>query len=423
MFRDRRHAGELLGDTLSGGAYERPVVLGLPRGGVVVAAGVARALGAPLGIVVVRKLGAPGNPELGVGAVAEGGVTVLNESLIRRLGITTAELDEVAAREHAELARRQSTYRRAAMPASLVGRTAIVVDDGLATGYTARAAVGAVRRRGAERVVLAVPVSAPETAAELSRLVDDLVCLETPAMLLGVGASYRDFRQTTDEEVTALLDELAEQPEALEVVVSAGPVELPGLLSVPGGAEGIVLFAHGSGSSRLSPRNRWVAGRLNEAGFATLLFDLLTPAEAADRSLVFDIPLLGSRLEAAASWAANRADLAHLSLGLFGASTGAAAALVAAAARDDVAAVVSRGGRPDLAGDRLPLVSAPTRLIVGGEDGVVIDLNRRAWELLTCERDLEIVPGAGHLFEEPGTLERVAELTEEWFHRWLVRSG
>lgn len=422
MFRDRRHAGELLGATLAEREYRDPVVIGLPRGGVVVAAAVAEALRAPLDIVVVRKLGAPGNPELGVGAVAEGEVTVLNEGLIRRLGITGTQLEEVARQEHAELARRRAAYRGSSVPAPLQGRTAIVVDDGLATGYTARAAIEAVRRRSAERVVLAVPVAAPDTASELSRMVDDLVCLETPAMLLGVGASYRDFRQTTDSEVNDLLERLdaptaSGNPE--EVTVPVGAVELPGLLAASPVADGVVLFAHGSGSSRLSPRNRWVADRLNEAGIGTLLFDLLTPYEAVDRSLVFDIALLGDRLEAAASWVRARPETGHLPIGLFGASTGAAAALVAAARREDVSAVVSRGGRPDLAGDRLADVAAPTRLIVGGNDDIVIDLNRRAQRQLACENDLKIVPGAGHLFEEPGALEEVAALTESWFRRWL----
>jgi predicted phosphoribosyltransferase len=205
MFRDRNDAGEALGRELAGLHLEHPVVLGLPRGGVVVAAPAAAALGAPLDIVVVRKLGAPGNPELGVGAVAEGGVTVLNEGLIRRLGVSRSELDAVAAAEHAELERRVAVYRTAD-PMPLEGEDAVVVDDGLATGYTARAAVEAARRRGAARVVLAVPVAAADTAREIASVVDRLVALETPRMMMGVGGSYRDFRQTTDEEVLAILE-------------------------------------------------------------------------------------------------------------------------------------------------------------------------------------------------------------------------
>ncbi|MCJ7726001.1 MAG: phosphoribosyltransferase [Acidimicrobiia bacterium] len=205
MFRDRVHAGEVLGEMLGARRPADPVVLGLPRGGVIVAAAVAAAIEAPLDVVVVRKLGAPGNPELGIGAVAEGGVTVLNEALIARLGVTGTQLGEVAGREHAELERRTAAYRIGSAPVSLVGKDAIVVDDGLATGYTARAAIEAVRRRGAASVTLAVPVAAAETVRERAPLVDDLVCAEIPSMMLGVGASYRDFRQTTDEEVMAAL--------------------------------------------------------------------------------------------------------------------------------------------------------------------------------------------------------------------------
>lgn len=197
------------------------------------------------------------------------------------------------------------------------------------------------------------------------------------------------------------------------------PRGLPGLLTVPEGASGIVVFAHGSGSSRLSPRNQHVARGLNKAGLGTLLFDLLLPQEAEDRRNVFDIPLLASRLEEALDWLAGGA-YARLPIGLFGASTGAAAALIAAARRpDQVAAIVSRGGRPDLAGYALPRVEAPTLLIVGGDDDVVIELNRSAFEMLDCEKRLDIVPGATHLFEEPGTLDQVIELATDWFTRFL----
>ena len=196
------------------------------------------------------------------------------------------------------------------------------------------------------------------------------------------------------------------------------------MLAVPEGAKGIVAFAHGSGSSRLSPRNQHVARGLNEAGLATLLFDLLLPDEAEDRHNVFDIPLLASRLEEALDWIHGNDRLASFTVGLFGASTGAAAALVAAAHRPDaVSAVVSRGGRPDLAADLLPRVKAPTLLIVGGYDDVVIELNQRALDLLACEKRLEIVPGATHLFEEPGTLDAAIELATAWFVRFLGKGA
>jgi len=198
------------------------------------------------------------------------------------------------------------------------------------------------------------------------------------------------------------------------------PRRLPGSLVVPRAATGVVVFAHGSGSSRLSPRNRYVATALNENGLATLLFDLLLPEEADDRNNVFDIPLLGSRVEETLSWMRSEPAVAHLCIGLFGASTGAAAALTAAAHRpDEVQAVVSRGGRPDLAGGALARVKAPTLLIVGGHDEAVIALNEQAMGELKCEKRLEIVPGATHLFEEPGTLDEVISLAATWFVRFL----
>ncbi|MBA4260701.1 MAG: hydrolase [Comamonadaceae bacterium] len=205
-----------------------------------------------------------------------------------------------------------------------------------------------------------------------------------------------------------------------EAVVLQEP-PLQGDLSVPTQAQGLVLFAHGSGSSRLSSRNRWVARQLQQRGLATLLFDLLTESEARDRRLVFDIPLLGQRVLNAMRWASQREELAGLRLGLFGASTGAAAALLAAGQKPQrVAAVVSRGGRPDLARDWLPRVQAPTLLIVGGHDDQVLELNRQALRLLACSKRLEVVPGASHLFEEAGALESVAALAAGWFEQHLT---
>jgi putative phosphoribosyl transferase len=207
--------------------------------------------------------------------------------------------------------------------------------------------------------------------------------------------------------------------------VPAGRVTLEGDLSLPAGAHGVVLFAHGSGSSRHSPRNRYVAQVLLEGGLATLLIDLLTSEEEAidERTarLRFDIGLLAERLVAATDWLAQQPETRHLRVGYFGASTGGGAALVAAAERPDaVGAVVSRGGRPDLAGPALARVRAPTLLIVGGQDLPVIEMNRAALGQLRAEQRLEIVPGATHLFEEPGALEEVARLARDWFQRYLA---
>jgi len=208
------------------------------------------------------------------------------------------------------------------------------------------------------------------------------------------------------------------------IQVKAGPVTLEGNLGVPKGARGVVLFAHGSGSGRHSPRNRYVAQQLREAGLATLLVDLLTEEEEAvdqyTAHLRFDIELLANRLIGATDWLAENAATAGLSVGYFGASTGGGAALVAAARRPDrPGAVVSRGGRPDLAGSALPAVRAPTLLIVGGDDSAVLELNEQAYAVLPAARELRVVPGATHLFSEPGALEQVAGWAGEWFGEHL----
>jgi dienelactone hydrolase len=213
--------------------------------------------------------------------------------------------------------------------------------------------------------------------------------------------------------------------EEREVHVAAGAITLDGALVVPGGARGIVLFAHGSGSSRHSPRNRFVAEQLQAGGLGTLLIDLLTAEEeavdAGSRALRFDLGLLSERLVGAIDWLRRQPATRELPVGLFGASTGGGAALVAAAARPDaVGAVVSRGGRPDLAGNALPLVRAPTLFIVGGRDEPVIELNRQAMASMRSPVRLEIVPGATHLFEEPGALDQVARLARDWFSRHLA---
>lgn len=205
-----------------------------------------------------------------------------------------------------------------------------------------------------------------------------------------------------------------------EVEIDAGRRKLQGILQIPVGARGIVVFAHGSGSGRLSPRNQLVAHSLQTAGLATLLIDLLEEAEADDRRYVFDVELVAERLENAADWLKWQAGSRGLRLGYFGASTGAAAAFIAAARRTcEVGAIVSRSGRPDLAFDYLPTVHAPTLLIVGGADDAVLELNKQAIAQLHCRKELLVVPRATHLFPEPGALELVAQQAERWFKRHL----
>jgi putative phosphoribosyl transferase len=207
------------------------------------------------------------------------------------------------------------------------------------------------------------------------------------------------------------------------VELRADSVTLAGHLKIPANAAGMVVFVHGSGSSRHSPRNRYVADQLNDAGFGTLLFDLLTAQEELDRVNVFDVETLARRLTAITSWLRGQPGAAQLPLGYFGASTGAAAALCAAARLPTISAVVSRGGRPDLAAVDLPQVRAPTLLIVGGHDPEVLTLNRSALAQLRCEARLAVVPGATHLFEEPGALEQASSLAADWLSSHLVPSG
>jgi len=318
----------------------------------------------------------------------------------------------------------------------IVGRTVVIVDDGLATGGTARVVVQVARAMGARRIVLAVPVAPPEAIQELEAEPDRVVSLVMPTPFYGVGRWYEDFRQTSDDEVAVLLRQAGTGAERAGEPVHTSPglsadVEIPvdgvgleGFLDVPPAASGVVLFAHGSGSSRHSPRNQMTADSLRSYGFGTLLFDLLTPRESAERRNVFDIELLADRLLAATHWLRAREDVGRLSRRYFGASTGGGAALWAAAAPDnDVAAVVSRGGRPDLAGASLPSVRCPTVLIVGRADVEVVELNRRAAALLRCPWHLAIVPGATHLFEEPGALEAADRLAAQWFEEHLVPPG
>lgn len=428
IFDDRRQAGKLLAERLERMAGERPIVLGLPRGGVPVAYEVAQALHAPLDVIIVRKLGVPFQPELGMGAIGEDGVRVLNDDIVRAAHVNETELAAVERRERAEVERRAHRYRRGLPTADIRGRTVIVVDDGIATGGTARAALQVARARGARKVVLAVPVAAPETVNSLETVADEIIVIEQPANLVAIGYWYRDFGQTSDSEVERLL-EMASRSAAVtlapvdlrvdsDVEIPVDGIELAGHLCIPAQAEGIVIFAHGSGSSRHSPRNRSVASMLQEHGIGTLLFDLLTEREAVDRSKVFDVALLAKRLAVVAEWLHDQPEARDLSIGYFGASTGAAAALYAATQpAAPIAAVVSRGGRPDLAIDVLGYVNAPTLLIVGGDDDVVLELNERAARHLRCEHRVEVVPGATHLFEEPGTLMQAATLAQQWFAR------
>jgi putative phosphoribosyl transferase len=414
-FRNRVDAGRRLGQQLLQFRGEDVIVLGLPRGGVPVAAEVAKALNAPLDVIVVRKLGVPFRPEVAMGAIGEGNARVLDKRVISLAGITEDALRTVEREARALLKSRVERYRKGRPRLELAGKTALIVDDGMATGSTARVACQVARQLGAARIILAVPV-APAHLLDTLTEPDQVVSLISAQDFHAVGQYYADFSPTGDDEVVQLLDASVDQ----EVQIPGDAVTLQGDLHLPGHCEAVVVFAHGSGSSRHSPRNRYVASILQGAGLGTLLLDLLTPAEEADRGNVFDIPLLARRLTAATQWLGDQYGPA-VRVGYFGASTGAGAALWAAAdAGSPVGAIVSRGGRPDLAGPRLAAVRAPTLLIVGGADTQVLALNRAAMNGMRALTRLEVIPGATHLFEEPGTLAQAAKLAAGWFTRYLL---
>lgn len=452
IFKNREVAGKQLAERL--GLWrndENALVLAIPRGGIKVGYPIAQELNLPLDVLLTRKLGVPGQEELAFGAVAPGGIRFLNSYLVEMAGITAEEVDRITNDALELLQYREHLYRANRPPLNVQGKTVILVDDGVATGATITAAIQALRQMKPASVIVAVPVATSAACEKLGHLADQLVCLHSPLDFTAVGQFYREFAQVTDEELIQLLseaksmhrvnkatdtpdEERSASPQAsghsdVEIDIKGSKVE--GILSLPPDALGVVLFAHGSGSSRFSPRNQFVAKVLRTQQLGTLLFDLLTPEEEfLDRETEqfrFDIQLLAERLVGATRWLAKNRGLRDLPLGYFGASTGAAAALVAAARLSvKVSAVVSRGGRPDLALHVLGSVQVPSLFIVGGLDTAVIKLNQLALDVLAApEKQLLIIPGATHLFEEPGTLEQVARNAANWFHRYFgqARAG
>lgn len=363
---------------------------------------------------LAARLLARRGPEVVVVAAARAGVPVAAE-VARVLGVPLDLLDDDG-----------GVPGRSGSP--WAGRTVVVVDEGLLTGATARAACRAARHAGAAHVVLAVPVAPAGWAERLGDTADEYVCVAAPVDLPRIAAAYHDATVVSDDEVRACLDgahprgPLPTTTEA-DVVVRACGRALPGRLHVPERAIGVVVFAHGPGSSHASPRNRLMAAALNEARVATLLVDLLADDEAGDRSLGADIARLGERIVGITRWVLGQPGLGGLPVGYVGASTGAPAAFWAVTEGGvDAVGVVSRGGRADLAQEWLGRVRCPTLLIVGAEDDQVLALNREAVRQLHGQVRLAVVPGASHFFTEPGALDTVAALARDALVRWLVRA-
>jgi putative phosphoribosyl transferase len=436
IFKNREDAGRQLAERLSTYANRDDVtVLGIPRGGVPVAFEIAQALNVPLDICLSRKLGVPGREELAFGAITADDGRFLDRQIIEAAAISEQQIEHITQMVKATLRQRAALYRGHRPPLEVSGRTIILVDDGIATGASIYAAINALQQMKPAKLVVAVPVAPASTCAWLRNVVDQLVCLYEPEQFHAVGQFYQRFSQVADEAVTDLLQRAGQAPVPIDsardgserdVSINAGHALLQGTLSLPKDAKGIVVFAHGSGSSRHSSRNRQVAAVLQAQGIATLLFDLLTQEEeSADlwtAELRFNIGLLAGRLVGVTKWLTQQASTGGLPIGYFGASTGAAAALVAAAQLPGlVSVVVSRGGRPDLAAEALGKVRASVLLLVGGQDQMVLSLNRQALRRLQCRnKRLVIVSGATHLFEEPGTLEQVAQAAAEWFVQYLA---
>ena len=414
QFDNRVHAGKLLAEKLLKYQKLDPVILALPRGGVPIANEIALKLHAPLDVILVKKIGAPGHEEFAIGAIAEDEKPILNQKVIKEFQFNQDQIESIIVNRISEIRKRAKIYRQELSPIPLEGRTVIVVDDGLATGATMLAAIEWLKVQKIKQLIVAVPVSSKEAAIEITKQTSEFMSLLTPEDFWAVGMWYKDFPQVSDEEVIRILQKKVTSIEAIpqNVWIEDGTAILQGVLTVPVKSRGLILFAHGGGSSHLSPRNQFVAKALNEAGFGTLLFDLLTVNESLNRKNVFDIELMTKRLLVATEWAKRNSP--SLPIGYFGASTGAAAALGAAYDKLDIFAIVSRGGRPDLALEFLNKVYAPTLLIVGAADGQVISLNEMAKNKLKNSQ-MVLIPKAGHLFEEPGTLEQVVEYAVSWF--------
>lgn len=444
LYPDRERAGTAVAGALSEFVHRRDVlVVGVPRGGAVVARAVADALGAPLEILVVRKVGVPGMEEVALGAIAEGSEAMTLDDVAAFLGVSNEVIARLEARERRQLQRRVQRYRDRRPLADVQGRTVILVDDGLSSGATIRAATALLRTRAATQIVVACPVGSLAGCNDISPAVDRLVVLDTPEPFGMVSDYYEDFAPVSDDAVLRALDpQLApsgagerapdETHERLVHIPADGHVTLAGDLGVPNEYEeagalphGLVIFAHGGGSSRQSYRNRFLAGILRMAGWATLRVDLLSDEEQ-QRDLTsgvhrFDTPLIGQRLTSAVDWAVRERVPGMGKIVLFGASTGAAAAVLAAVARPHiVAGVIARGGRVDLAGDSLKALRVPILLIVGGSDPDTLRADRSAIRRLRGDVTLKIVAHAGHTFEEPGAIGAVGDRAISWLRKRLV---
>lgn len=435
VFADRFDAGRELAERLAFLAGEDVVVLGVPRGGVPVAYAVAEALDAPLDVIVVRKLGVPFRREVPMGAIGEDGSRILDARVIERAHVPAHELRIAEEKERAVLEAGIAGLRSESPRVDLLGKTAVIVDDAIVTGSVARVAAGIARRLGATRVIVAVPVAAKDSIQNFDAA-DEVVAVATPQVVGSAAEHYRDFSCPSEEGVQVLLasarrrmanNGLNGHPGVaadVEVAIPVGTTTISGTLHVVDSGAALVIFANSNGLGRHSPRNRLCASTLHLAGISTLLVDLLTSDEDVFPANHTDIDLLAGRIVAATAWAVQHSKTAQARIGYLATDNAAGAALRAAGEQGAaISAVVSRGGRPELAGGVLASVTAPTLLVVGSEDTFVLTLNRDVQSHLRCASKLAIVEGASHTFDEPGTLQEAARLSAEWFTRYLIRGN
>jgi putative phosphoribosyl transferase len=414
-FRDRKDAGERLAGVIKQKGYTDPIVLAIPRGGVPVAAEVARALGGVLAVVVARKLGAPGNPELAIGATTASGVTYVNAGVATAIGAGQDYIKAETLRQVQEAQRREALFDGHRLP-PLQNRTVIVIDDGVATGATAIAAIRAAKAAGAGHVVFAVPVGPTEMIDLLGKEANEVVCLEPDPGFWAVGQYYDDFGQVSDQDVRALLDAFTPQPVAGEtrrVTIRRNNINLAGILATPPGKGPfpLVIFVHGLGSGKDSPRNLTIATHLVDAGIATLLFDLSGHGESSsdphDR-----VDAYIADVQAAFAWATEQPEVLNGAIGVAGSSLGATVAVLALAeGRIKPRTMVLRA--PPVEAEDFRRVNVPTLVLIGSLDPLRSGVE---WGVIACPQlTLSIIEGASHLFEEPGALEEALDQTVDWF--------
>lgn len=462
-FDDRADAGRILARSLRRYAGDADVVvLGVARGGVPVAQEVARDLAAPLSVVVSRKIGMPGIENVALGAIAEGRRRIVADDVAKYIGVPSRIVDRLATRAHVELERRVQMYRGGRSLSELRGRTVILVDDGATTGATLRAAVRAVRARRPRQVIAAVPVMASTSAPDMRDEFDGLVSVITSGDVEAIPSAYERYDPVTDnvvlqalglptrrvsptvraigDHLEAALYDRDEGSSGHERTITipvyggaiAGELGLPGHVMCPdemprfGGVRGLVVLAHGAGTSRTSYRTRYLAGRLRLSGYATLRIDLLTRDEQAVHdggpALPFDIDRVAARLETMSDWAAHEGVAGAHRMILIGTGSGAAASLVVAARRAGrINAVVAQGSRVDLAADALPHVYAPVLMIVGADDRDTLYRNAYTMRAFPGSASLIKVPRTGSAFDAPGALGAVGEHVVTWLDR--VQSG